>query len=98
MFRTVLVLSLFFICFTDSTSAQVKKGWQNLNQKWSKDKQPETPKDLNFERDVAYRKGHDRWVMNIISPKEKSFGMPFTFQGAQSGSNIPTMRPPISSR
>ncbi len=34
----------------------------------------------------------------VISPKEKSDGMPSTFHGAHTGSKSPTMRPPPSSR
>ena len=34
----------------------------------------------------------------VISPKEKSDGIPSTFHGAQTGSKSPTMRPPPSSR
>ena len=42
--------------------------------------------------------GPMRSQSGVISPNEKSDGMPSTFHGAQTGSNRPTMRPPPSSR
>ncbi len=33
---------------------------------------PTPPKNVIFERDIPYRKGHDRWVLNMIVPKKKS--------------------------
>lgn len=36
------------------------------------DNVPEVPADVIFERDVPYRKGHDRWVLNVIAPREES--------------------------
>ncbi len=44
------------------------------------------------------RKGVMRSQSGSISPKEKSSGTPFTFQGAQTGSKRPIIRPPPSSR
>jgi acetyl esterase/lipase len=73
MIRILFTFSLFLsLCLVNPPLQAQNRGWQNLNQKWSKTNQPKTPEDLNFERDVDYRKGHDRWVMNIISAKEKS--------------------------
>ncbi len=37
----------------------------------SKTNIPATPDDLIFEKDIAYRDGHGRWVLNVIAPKEK---------------------------
>jgi len=44
------------------------------------------------------RKGAIRSQSGSISPKEKSDGIPATFQAAACGSNKPTMRPPPSGR
>lgn len=33
---------------------------------------PEAPDDVIFEKDIAYRKGHERWVLNVIHPREAS--------------------------
>ena len=30
---------------------------------------PSAPDDLIFDRDIAYREGHSRWVLNVIRPK-----------------------------
>lgn len=45
---------------------------KSLGTRWSMDNIPEAPADVVFERDVPYRKGHDRWVLNVITPKEES--------------------------
>lgn len=34
---------------------------------------PKAPDDVVFERDIPYRKGSDRWLLNVISPKKKSW-------------------------
>ena len=33
---------------------------------------PEVPGDVIFEKDIAYRQGHDRWVLNMIYPRKAS--------------------------
>lgn len=33
---------------------------------------PETPEGILFEKDIPYRKGHARWVLNVIRPKAAS--------------------------
>lgn len=33
---------------------------------------PTPPGGITLERDIPYRKGHDRWVLNMILPKKKS--------------------------
>lgn len=38
----------------------------------SKTNIPDAPDDVIFERDIPYRKGHDRWVLNVIRPREDS--------------------------
>ena len=32
----------------------------------------EAPGDVIFEKDIAYRQGHDRWLLNIIYPRKVS--------------------------
>lgn len=59
-----LVLGLAFV---EPALAQ-----KSLGTRWSMDNIPETPADVIFERDVPYRKGHDRWVLNVVTPKEES--------------------------
>jgi acetyl esterase/lipase len=34
---------------------------------------PKAPDDVVFERDIQYRAGHPRWVLNVITPKKKSY-------------------------
>lgn len=36
------------------------------------DNVPEAPADVIFERDVSYRKGHERWVLNVMAPRAES--------------------------
>ena len=31
------------------------------------------PDDVVFQRDIHYREGHDRWVLNVIRPKKKGW-------------------------
>ncbi|MCH9656543.1 MAG: alpha/beta hydrolase [Planctomycetes bacterium] len=38
----------------------------------SKTKIPTPPADIIFERDIPYREGHERWVLNVIRPKADS--------------------------
>ena len=33
---------------------------------------PEAPAGILFERDIAYREGHERWVLNVIAPEKSS--------------------------
>lgn len=33
---------------------------------------PKAPDDVIFETDIAYRSGHDRWVLNVIQPRKES--------------------------
>jgi hypothetical protein len=47
---------------------------------------------------AASRNGPSRSQSLAISPKLKSPGTPSTFHGAPSGSNNPTISPPVSSR
>ena len=50
-------------------------------------------------RCIAFsRYGPMRSQSGGISPKLKSAGMPSIFHGAQTGSNMPIIRPPTSSR
>ena len=39
----------------------------------SKTNVPTAPDEVVFERDIPYRKGHERWVLNVISPKKKAW-------------------------
>ena len=41
-----------------------------LAQEPSKSNVPDTPEGLIFERDIPYREGHPRWVLNVIAPKQ----------------------------
>lgn len=43
-----------------------------MAQQAERDDLPEVPQDLLFERDIAYREGHERWVLNVIAPKKPS--------------------------
>ena len=45
---------------------------KSLGTRRSMDNAREAPADVIFERDVPYRKGHDRWVLNVVTPKEES--------------------------
>ena len=38
----------------------------------SKTNIPTAPDNVIFERDIRYREGHDRWVLNVIRPRETS--------------------------
>jgi acetyl esterase/lipase len=38
----------------------------------SKTNVPQAPADVIFERDIRYREGHDRWLLNVIHPKQAS--------------------------
>lgn len=33
---------------------------------------PKAPNDVIFETDIAYRDGHERWVLNVIRPRKQS--------------------------
>uniref|UniRef100_UPI0026082578 alpha/beta hydrolase n=1 Tax=uncultured Gimesia sp. TaxID=1678688 RepID=UPI0026082578 len=57
-------LILLFLGFSQSPFAAAQPP--------SKTNIPTTPADIIFERDVHYREGHDRWVLNVIRPKETS--------------------------
>ena len=39
----------------------------------SKTNIPKAPDDVVFERDIPYRKGSERWLLNVISPKKKAW-------------------------
>lgn len=39
----------------------------------SKTDVPKAPADVVFERDIQYREGHPRWVLNVITPKKKGY-------------------------
>ena len=47
-------------------------GSSTIAQQEARDGVPETPEGLLFERDIAYREGHERWVLNVIAPKKTS--------------------------
>ena len=38
----------------------------------TRDNFPNPPDGITIERDVSYREGHARWVLNMIAPKERS--------------------------
>lgn len=38
----------------------------------SRTNMPEVPADVIFEKDITYRTGHERWVLNVIQPRKQS--------------------------
>jgi len=67
--RFILMLSTFIwlILLLEILSPQGA-----LAQPSSKNNIPSAPDDIIFEKDIQYRKGHDRWVLNVIRPKPDS--------------------------
>lgn len=39
----------------------------------SKTNIPKAPDDVVFERDIPYREGHERWLLNVITPKKNAW-------------------------
>lgn len=58
---TLCVTALVSFCFLTSASSQT-----------SSKKVPTPPKGIILERDIPYREGHARWVLNMILPEKKS--------------------------
>lgn len=61
--RTLMWITLLLV---STRSAEV------LAEPPSKKNIPAAPDDIIFEKDIRYRKGHDRWVLNVIRPKVDS--------------------------
>ena len=57
-----LMLIIVAVAETSSAAAQPPSG-ANI---------PKPPADVIFETDIAYRGGHERWVLNVIRPRNES--------------------------
>jgi acetyl esterase/lipase len=60
--RLTLIVLLLGCLLTEHTFAQPP----------SKTNIPTAPDDVIFHRDINYREGHDRWMLNVIEPRKNS--------------------------
>jgi carboxylesterase type B len=61
--RHVRLALLFLSLFATSTGFAQPPSKTNI---------PKAPNDVIFEKDIVYRQGRERWVLNVIRPREES--------------------------